>query len=191
MRLAAVPRAGAFAAVLGAGLATFAALALAVAAFRPLSAARAASQAGYLVDAHAIPLLFAAKAVLFAYALLDCRVVAARRSVSFAAVGAAALPAVLRTGEAVLIAAAGAVSASAASTALPAFEFDHFINANLVPGVLTTEGVFRTDAGLDSGVVAAGAIVRFAAGAFAGARATVLGTGGTGFPGGTDFVSAV
>ncbi len=79
--------------------------------------------------------------------------------------GAAARPfawaAVVGAGEAALVVAALAIAAAVA-IATTATELSHLFNANLVPGEIAAEGILRTDAGLESGIIAARGFLNFA-----------------------------
>jgi len=62
-----------------------------------------------------------------------------------------------------------------ATLAAPAAEFSHFVDADTVPRKLTAEGILRTDASLDSGVVAAFSFLNFATASNAATGATIVG----------------
>jgi len=91
------------------------------------------------------------------------------------------LTAILRTGEAVLVAIALTVAAAAAALAVPASEVNHLGNANLVPLVLATEGVFLAHAGLNCAVFTPLALVRLATRSIAATTAAILWAGTAGF----------
>jgi len=172
--LATVAGAGALAAILGARFAALSALTLAVAAHRCVAAATAAAQSVDFVNTNAVPLLFAAVDVIFANAVLNRLIVAARGRVCLAAAGAGTLPAIFRAGEAIFNAVTSAVSAASTLT-VRAPEIGHFLHADIVPGEFAAEGVLLAHTSLDGGVVAPGAIVRFAAVSRTAARSAILG----------------